>query len=224
MKRIDDPHQIQKLRAASGVCRLFDTPGLIFQAFSFEKGEYLVSPDRRMDWLLFLAEGAVRIYGIRENGSLLPVDRLNSPALLGDLEFTENGRSAFYAEACGRVICLALYVPAYRDALNRDLRFLHVLLHAYADKIKMFSAMDLTATTVEERVLLYMATACPDQELRGIEAAVLQLRCSRRQLQRVLQKLCAAGQVEKLGKGRYKLAGPQWTSVLSEGISERAIR
>lgn len=205
MKRIDDPRRIEELWAASGVCRMFDTPDLTFQAFCFEKGEYLVAPGRRMDWLLFLVEGTVRIYGIRESGSLLPVDRLDSPALLGDLEFMEDGRSAFYAEACGKVICLALYVPAFRDALNRDLRFLHALLHAYADKIKLFSAMDLTAATIEDRVLLYMSTACPDHELRGIESAVLQLRCSRRQLQRVLQKLCAAGRVEKLGKGRYKL-------------------
>lgn len=207
MKRIDDPRRIEELRAASGVCRLFDTVGLSFQAFRFEKGEYLVAPGRRMDWLLFLVEGRVRIYGIRESGSLLPVDRLDSPALLGDLEFVEDGRSAFYAEACGDVVCLALYVPAFRPALDKDLRFLHVLLHAYADKIRMFSAMDLTAATIEERVLLYMTTACPSQELRGIEAAVLQLRCSRRQLQRVLKKLCAEGRVEKVGKGRYRLTG-----------------
>lgn len=111
MKRIDDPNRIEALLAASDVRGLFDTPGLAFQGFCFEKGEYLVAPGRRMDWLFFLVEGAARIYGIHESGSLLPVDRLNSPALLGDLEFVEEGRSTFYAEACGRVVCLALYLP-----------------------------------------------------------------------------------------------------------------
>ena len=81
MKRIDDPNRIEALLAASDVRGLFDTPGLAFQGFCFEKGEYLVAPGRRMDWLFFLVEGAVRIYGIHESGSLLPVDRLNSPAL-----------------------------------------------------------------------------------------------------------------------------------------------
>ena len=205
MKRIDDPNRIETLLAASGVRGLFDTPGLAFQGFCFEKGEYLVAPGRRMDWLFFLVEGAVRIYGIHESGSLLPVDRLNSPALLGDLEFVEEGRSTFYAEACGRVVCLALYLPPCRDALDRDLRFLHTLLRSYAGKIKLFSEMDITAATIEERVLMYMATACPGRELRGVEAAALQLRCSRRQLQRVLKKLCAEGRAEKTGKGRYRL-------------------
>ena len=133
------------------------------------------------------------------------MDRLNSPALLGDLEFVEEGRSTFYAEACGRVVCLALYLPPCRDALDRDLRFLHTLLRSYAGKIKLFSEMDITAATIEERVLMYMATACPGRELRGVEAAALQLRCSRRQLQRVLKKLCAEGRAEKTGKGRYHL-------------------
>ena len=40
----------------------------------------------------------------------------------------------------------------------------------------------------------------------GMESATLQLRCSRRQLQRVLKKLCLQGKIEKVGKGRYRLA------------------
>lgn len=64
--------------------------------------------------------------------------------------------------------------------------------------------MDVAAATIEERVVLYMQ-ATPGQELWGIENAVLQLRCSRRQLQRVLKKLCASGRAEKTGKGCYRL-------------------
>lgn len=205
MRRISDQKQIDAWLEASGVGEWFDTPDLVFQAFAYEKGEYLTSPQRRLDWLLFLVEGSVRIYGIHESGSLLPVDRLSPVVLLGDLEFVEGGHSSFYAEASTPAACLALPVPVYRDQLNRDIRFLHALLKAYSAKIRIFSAMDITAATIEERVLLYMETACPGRELQGIENTVLQLRCSRRQLQRVLRKLSEEGRVRKTGKGRYQL-------------------
>lgn len=205
MRRISDQKQIDAWLAAGRVQDWFDTRGLAFQAFGYEKGEYLTSPQRRLDWLLFLVEGSVRIYGIHESGSLLPVDRLSPVSLLGDLEFVEEGKSSFYAEASTPAVCLALPVPLYREQLDRDVRFLHTLLKAYSAKIKIISAMDITAATIEERVLLYLETACQDRELRGIENAVLQLRCSRRQLQRVLRKLCGEGRVQKTGKGRYKL-------------------
>lgn len=205
MRRISDPRQIDAWLEASGVRDWFDTRDLTFQAFAYEKGEYLTSPQRRLDWLLFLVEGSVRIYGIHESGSMVPVDRLSPVALLGDLEFVEDGHGSFYAEASTPAACLALPVPVYRDQLDRDIRFLHTLLKAYSAKIKTISALDITAATIEERVLLYMETACRDRELRGIENAVLQLRCSRRQLQRVLRKLCEEGRVRKTGKGRYQL-------------------
>ena len=63
--------------------------------------------------------------------------------------------------------------------------------------------MDVAAATIEERVVLYMQ-ATPGRELWGIENAVLQLRCSRRQLQRVLKKLCASGRAEKTAKGCFR--------------------
>ena len=61
-----------------------------------------------------------------------------------------------------------------------------------------------------------MKRNAPAFELNGIEAAVLQLRCSRRQLQRVLKKLCETGQVEKTGKGRYR-----WKKEAGQNDEER---
>lgn len=205
MKRIYEPAQIAALLEKTGAQSHFDTPGLVFQAFCYEKGEYITSPGRQLDWLFFIAQGTVRIYGIHENGSLLPVDQLKNPALIGDLEYSENGRSFFFAEAATQVTCLALSVSTYRAQLEQDVRFLHTLLNSYAYKLKIFSAINITSLSIEERVLLYMQTACSQHELNGIESAVLQLRCSRRQLQRVLCKLCSENRIQKVGKGRYRL-------------------
>lgn len=205
MKRICDPALQDTWLKQTGALEHFDTPDLAFQTLSYEKGEYLTVPGRRMDWLLFLVQGNVRVYGINENGTLLPVDQLERPALIGDLEYVDQGCSRFYVEAATPVFCLALPVSVYRSQLDRDVRFLHTLLESYAYKLKIFSAISITSASIEERVLLYMKTACPQHELHGIESVVLPLRCSRRQLQRVLAKLCDENRILKLGKGHYRL-------------------
>ena len=122
------------------------------------------------------------------------------------MEFAEGGNPPFFTEAVTDVTCIALPVQPYEKQLHADNRFLHVLLHSYAKKLHFFAFVDAPAETIEERVLLYLKNVCPNHTIQGIEAAVLQLRCSRRQLQRVLQKLCAEQKLKKIGKGRYTLA------------------
>ena len=50
-----------------------------------------------------------------------------------------------------------------------------------------------------------MREECEGHVLEGIEHATLRLRCSRRQLQRVIKDLCDQGLVVKVGKGKYQL-------------------
>lgn len=206
MKEIYDVKWIEYWINKEKIWEYFDTPDLVFHAYRYEKGEYIAQPGKPLKKLLFLVEGSVQIYGIHDDGSISPVNQLNSPVWIGDYEYTDQGISPFYAEAKTTVTCLALFVEEYRERLDRDIRFLHVLLKSYADKLKIFSSIDRAALTVEERVLLHMQKNCPAYELKGIETAMLQVRCSRRQLQRVLKKLCDNGEIEKIGKGRYRLS------------------
>ena len=59
--------------------------------------------------------------------------------------------------------------------------------------------------TVEDRLLRYMHDFCSDGIMNGVEKTMYMLRCSRRQLQRALSCLCEDGQIERIGKGRYRL-------------------
>lgn len=204
LKKIQDKEQIEYWLEKGNIRGYFDTPDLIFQLFCYEKGEYITVPGKRMDNILFMVEGTARIYGVRKDGILSTVNQIESPAVLGDLEYPDRGAAPFYTEAKTQVTCLSLSTKIYRGQLDRDLRFLHMLLQSYADKF-FFPLADTMITTLEERVLFYMKNICPQCEINGIETAVFQLRCSRRQLQRVLKKLCDSGEVEKIGKGRYRL-------------------
>ncbi|MCI8865285.1 MAG: cyclic nucleotide-binding domain-containing protein [Lachnospiraceae bacterium] len=206
MIEISDGKQIEYWLDKGGVRDCFDTPDLVFQAYRYEKGEYITVPGKPMDKILFLVEGTVQIYGIREDGSLSPVNQIVSPTILGDLEFPNQEAAPFFTETKTPAVCLSLSTKAYRNQLDCDLRFLHVLVQSCTDKLKFFSLKDTVAATLEERVLLYLKNVCPRCEMDGVETAVFQLRCSRRQLQRVLKKLCEKGQVRRVGKGRYRLA------------------
>lgn len=209
MKRIRDAAQVEQWLETYHIRACFDTEDIVFQGVQFYKGEFITTPDRSLGELLFLVEGSVRIYGIRSDGSLSPVNQQKAPILLGDIEFSKGGTPLFFTEAVTEVTCVAVDMNQYRDCLQRDVRFLHTLLRSYEQKLQLFAFVDAQAATIEERVLLYMQNFCPGRELWGIEGAVLQLRCSRRQLQRVLQKLCAEGKIQKIGKGRYRLTENQ---------------
>lgn len=205
MERLHNEKEVHALVEQAGICRYFSTPDLHFFACRYKKGELITAPDQRLETILFVIEGTVRIFGIRPDGTSSPVNQQNSPVILGDIEFSEQGACPFFTQATTDVLCIGLPVKPYEEELHRDLRFLHVLLHSYADKLQFFAFVDAPAETLEDRVLLYLKNFCPDHEFTGIEMAVSRLRCSRRQLQRVLQKLCNNGTIQKVGKGHYRL-------------------
>lgn len=205
MEKIYEEEEIEYWLQKGQIREYFDTPDLAFHLCRYEKGEYLTIPDAPVEDLLFVVRGTIQIYGIREDGSISPVNQGSSPTLIGDIEFSRHGNPPFFASAKTEVTCIALSMKKYQKQLDCDLRFLHMLLKSYGDKLELFTAIDIPASTTEERVLLYMKNICPSHKLDNLEAAIYQLHCSRRQLQRVLKKLCSAGQIEKTGRGRYRL-------------------
>lgn len=206
MKEIRDSKVIRTWLEKKHISDFFDTPGLSFQAYRYEKGEYISSPHKPLHKLLFLVKGTIQIYGIRPDGTMAPINQVQDQALIGDIEFTNQGYSPFFCEAKTTAVFLALPTEKYRPQLDQDLRFLHLLLEQFTDKLRLFS-LEATSATVEERLLLYLKTGRPQGEIHGLEAATLRLRCSRRQLQRALRHLLEEGTLEKLGKGHYRLTG-----------------
>lgn len=205
MKKINSPEKLEYYLQKERIREYFDTPFLPFTLVTYEKGEFLTTPETRLDRIIFIVEGTIQIYGIRGDGSMTPVNQLASPALIGDIEFTEGGNSPLFTEARSTVSAVCLDTEEYRSSLNKDISFLHLLLSSYAEKIRLFTTLDTVTTRLEERVLLYLESIAKTNSISGMEEAVLKLRCSRRQLQRVLKKLCDEGKVEKTGRGSYRL-------------------
>ena len=206
MKEITDKKKIEAWKKASGIQQYFDTPDLQFRACCYSRGELLSAPMNPLDQIVFLVQGSIQIYGIREEGSVIRVDLVSQPTVLGDLEYCTGGETILYAEAVTEVICLTLPLGKYRKQLDQDVAFLHMMLQSVADKMVHATSRNTQAAGVEERLLLYLRDECPDGRLSGVGTATMRLHCSRRQLQRVLKKLCEEGRIVRIGKGSYCLA------------------
>ena len=206
MKTIQDAMEVQRLVEKYRIRERFDTEGLAFRGLIYQKGEVLCSPVNPTSSLLFLVEGNVQMYSLRPDGSKLPVAQSSGEMLIGDLEYITGQPTVFFVEAVEECICLALPAAPYREALSRDLRFLHSLLGSVASKFTRSADGDLYAATLEERVLRYLRDEVPAHEIHEVETLLYQLRCGRRQLQRVLRKLCDDGALVRLGKGHYQIA------------------
>ena len=55
--------------------------------------------------------------------------------------------------------------------------------------------------------------------LKSIEEATNYLHCSRRQLQRILKKLCDEGKIIKEGKGKYKIKGRNFSPLIIKHLT-----
>ncbi len=205
MKYFSDPALLEKILKKWDIPGRFDTKELEFRLVRFQKGELLTAPFKPMTEFLFLATGKVNIYGLREDGGMVSVYLVDQGALLGDIEFVRKADLPFYAEAIEDTLCVSLSMEKHRERLQKDIRFLNHLLRSVADKFRLFISMGDSAQPVEEKLLTFLREIRPDHTLHSINAGVIQLHCSRSQLQRVVRKLCAQKRLEKVGKGRYRL-------------------
>ena len=196
---------MERLLNEHAIRECFDTEGLTFLCYSYQKGEMICSPLNPAEDILFLVSGSAQMYDLREDGAKLPVAYISEETVIGDMEFITGCPTTFFVEAAEDCLCLALPRERYRDALHRDVRFLHCLLQEMTEKFIHGMNVEIAPATLEAKVMQFLQQEAPEQEVDQVETMLFQLRCGRRQLQRVLRKLCDEGKLERLGRGHYHL-------------------
>ena len=176
----------------------------------------ICSPLNPAEHILFLVQGSAQMYDLREDGTKLPVAHIADEAVIGDMEFITGCPTGFFVEAAEDSICLALPRERYAAQLHQDLRFLHWLLKEMTEKFIHGMGVEIAPATLEKKVLQFFEKETAG-EISAVETLLFQLRCGRRELQRVLKKLCDDGQLERLGRGHYRLTeqnadGAEWES------------
>lgn len=207
MEVIENPEKLQQIIERNSLLIHLQTLNLEFLLLHYQKNEFILSPDQPVHYLLFIAEGLIHIYDISSEGKKSPVTSETGQTLplLGDIEFSLRSGEPYFVEAVTEVTAVAIPIAASRQVLNQDVLFLQYLTTSLATKLKRAGQIDIEAQSVQERVLIYMENIYPNGILRGVDNTAMQLRCSRRQLQRVLKDLCASGKIKKIGRGTYQL-------------------
>ena len=89
MKQIQDEALLQFYMEKYGIAELFETRGLTFRLYEYERGEILNFIRDSSQCLQFFVKGNAVIYSVRADGSRYPLCNLDSFTMLGDMEFCE---------------------------------------------------------------------------------------------------------------------------------------
>lgn len=183
----------------------FQTVPPVLNLFSFEKGELLNHPLKPLEQFLLIIEGNIIIYYITQNGDIRYITRAGSGTLLGDMEFSGAESQILYTEAIDHVLCLSIPFHENHSVLENDPSFLRFVMSHLARKLSQSSKLDAMVQTLEEKILLYLKKIEPSHEICSVNETMQVLHCSRRQLQRVLKKLCDEKILAKTNRGHYHL-------------------
>ena len=205
MKKIENRQTKKQYLNNRQIRRFFTDPDkLEFELFEFSKNEVINNLIDPLDHLLFVCSGTIRIYNIRDNGSMALLSSGDDFTVLGDVEFASREVSAYIVEAASKVVCLGVDLKTHRHILEKDPVFLNFLLASVTEKLRLLTAYLLEPDDLREKTIYYMEHA-DHRTLKGVSAASAYLHCSKRQLLRILKILQDEGTIEKTGRGTYRL-------------------
>lgn len=205
MKRIYDQAALAELCQRAHLEKLFDPDRIGFFGCAYEKGEYLCQPCEEEKYLQVVVSGEVSIYHIRDDGTKYSLVQGGGLFLLGDMEFYKPSPSLFFAEAMTETVSIAVSLEQYREVLQKDVHFLNFLVGVLSQKLFTIACSDAANASLTDRVINHLRYHCENGVLRGLEKNAFQLRCSSRQLLRVMTSLEQQKIVKKCGKGTYQL-------------------
>lgn len=205
MQKISDPKAVQACLMQSHYGEALAGLGAELHLLRYEKGELVTEPLQRERWFLVVVRGALQIYFIRDDGARYALSGGGKDFILGDMDLFGPYAGSVYTEATEPLLCLGLPLAQNRQTMLENNAFLHVVCSSLAGKLLSITALDAAPGSLRERLLSYLRYSCEDGQLQGVEHAAFRLRCSARQLQRILNRLQEEGTVERIGKGAWRL-------------------
>lgn len=196
VKRIYNQMVLSQLCQKAHLDTILDSNKVGFFGCVYQKGEYLCHPCEEEEYLQIVVDGQVSIYHIRDDGTKYSLTQGSGVFLLGDMEFYQPSPSLFFAEALTETVSIAIPLAQYRDTLKNDICFLNFLVSVLSQKLFTVACSDASSTSLTDRVLNHLKYHCENGLLYGLEKNAFQLRCSSRQLLRVMTSLEQQGIVK----------------------------
>lgn len=173
----------------------------------YSKGEFIVPYGERSDKLIILVSGSVKFSCIADNYEEYFFFNARNEGLFGEVEYVMDIPSITQSEVLEESECILIPIQRNRSLLDQDLKFQRFLTHVLAQKYNDMrrNYVDVESFGLEERFARYLLSR-NEEELRDLKQVSAAIRCSYRQLLRIIKKFCENGYLERQEqKGKYRI-------------------
>lgn len=215
MRKIQDSEALARFMEEHELNGIFDERTIqAMELVSFEKGEMVCSEGNRMDQLLLLVRGKLKVYKILPNGKSILIRFYKPLGIVGDMEFLTDFMVKGSVETVNECLFIAIKYQDLRDKAYEDPAFLRFIIKHLSQKLYTLSnsASLNQLYPLEIRFASYLVSITVDEndhphieEIRTsklTEIAEL-LGASYRHLNRVISQFVTAGLVERTRGSLY---------------------
>ena len=208
MVECNDPKLMETYMKKYSIRENFSTRDLPFKLYRYEVGEMMNVLHPQEQYLKFIVDGRIGVDTVDPAGNLERIVEEKAFVYFGEVEILGRSFSNHFHEVLETVYSIELPWEPLRETLWNDLKFLQFLVKHMSRTIYLATnSMEASSEDIRSRLMRYMKTECESQTFSGMEATAMRLRCSRRQLQRVVAQLVVQGELEKTGWGTYTWRG-----------------
>lgn len=206
MVECNDPKLLEEYMKKYRIRENFSTPNLPFKLYRYEVGDMMNILHPQEQYLKFIVDGRLGVDTVDSEGKLQRIIEETAFVYFGEVEILGRSFSNHFHEVLETVYSIELPWEPLRETLWNDLKFLQFLVKHMSRTIYVATnSMEASSEDVQTKLLRYIRTECEEQTFSGMEATAKRLRCSRRQLQRVVSLLVEQGVLIKTGWGAYAM-------------------
>ncbi len=174
----------------------------------YRKGEIIALYGENSDKLFFLLKGTIRFTSITDDYEEYFFFDATNEGLFGEVEYILNIPSITQSEVIDDCYCIIIPISENRYLLDCDLKFQKFVSQVLAKKYNdmRFIAMNTETHSLDVRLIKYLLSDNSVEIIDNITGMSKTLKCSYRQLLRVLKEFCSKGWIKHLSqKGKYKI-------------------
>ena len=174
----------------------------------YRKGELIALYGDKADKLFFLIKGTVKFSCIADNYEEYFFFDARNEGLFVEVEYVMDIPLISQSEVMEDCECIVIPVEENRKILDNDLKFqvflTNILAKKYNDMRRRY--MEIESYPLEVRFVRYLLENRDGDEIDNLRQIAGAIRCSYRQLLRVVKKFCDNGWIKHLDqKGKYRI-------------------
>ena len=187
---------LEEMSRKDNIQRYFsDWEHLKKQLILYRKGEIIVEFGDRSDKIFILLKGTIRVTSLNDDYEEYFFFDAKNEGLFGEVEYMLNIPSITQSQTMNECYCVEIPIRENKELLDTDIQFQKTISRVLAKKYNDFriSSVDIETYSVEVRLIRYLLRESTSDRIDDLTLIAKSLKCSYRQLIRVLKKFCSRG-------------------------------